>query len=45
MAKTNVKAVSKNITKSGKKQQVSKIVSAEDLLKNLSKVILFLVGL
>lgn len=37
MVKTNVKAVSKNITKSGKKQQVSKIVSAKDLLKTLSK--------
>ena len=37
MAKTNVKAVSKNITTSGKKQQISKIVSAKDLLKTLSK--------
>lgn len=37
MSKTNVKAASKNINKSSKKQQVSKIVSAKDLLKNLDK--------
>ncbi len=37
MSKTNVKAASKNINKPSKKQQVSKIVSAKDLLKNLDK--------
>lgn len=37
MAKANVKAVSKNIAKVGKKQPASKIMSAKDLLKTLSK--------
>ena len=37
MAKTNVKAVSKNTTKSVKKQLDAKTLSAKDLLKNLSK--------
>ncbi len=37
MPKTNVKAASKNINKSFKTQQTSKIVSSKDLLKTLSK--------
>lgn len=37
MPKTNVRAVSKSISKTNKKQQISKVVPYQELLKNLDK--------